>query len=63
MADSGLAVRAEVFGQVFVLAQHLTRQTNAELEPLGLSTSQWQLLAVITRHQGEAPTHSEAAAT
>jgi len=63
MADSGLAVRAEVFGQVFVLAQHLTRQTNAELEPLGLTTSQWLLLAVISHHQGEAPTLSEAAAT
>ena len=44
--DGGLAVRAEVFGQVFVLAQHLTRRTNAELEPLGLTTSQWLLLAV-----------------
>jgi DNA-binding MarR family transcriptional regulator len=63
MTDSGLAVRAEVFGQVFVLAQHLTRRTNVELEPLGLSTSQWLLLAVISRYRDEAPTLSEAAAT
>ena len=63
MADSGLAARAEVFGRVFVLAQHLTRRTNAELEPLGLTTSQWLLLAVISHHPGEAPTLSEAAAT
>ena len=63
MTNSGLAARAEVFGQVFVLAQHLTRRTNAELEPLALTTSQWLLLAVVSRHQGDAPTLSEAAAT
>ena len=63
MTNSGLAARAEVFGQVFVLAQHLTRRTNAELEPLALTTSQWLLLAVVSTHLGDAPTLSEAAAT
>ena len=63
MTDSGLAARAEVFGQVFVLAQHLTRRTNVQLEPLGLTTSQWLLLAVISRCRDEAPTLSEAAVT
>lgn len=63
MTNISQASRAEVFGQVFVLYQHLSRRANAELEPLGLTTSQWLLLVVVARHPGGAPTLTEAAAT
>jgi DNA-binding MarR family transcriptional regulator len=56
------AAQANVFGQVFVAAQHLTRLADKELEPLGLTTSQWLLLAVVSRHPGGPPSLSEAAA-
>lgn len=57
------AVRAELFGSVFLLAQHLTRRADRALEPLGLTTKQWLLLAVLARgFPGRSPTVSEAAA-
>jgi DNA-binding MarR family transcriptional regulator len=56
------AVTFDVFGQVFVLAQQLARRADAELAPLGLTTSQWLLLAVVTRHPRRPPSLSEAAA-
>jgi MarR family transcriptional regulator for hemolysin len=45
--DDLLGVRAELFGSVFVLTQHLTRRTDAALETFGLTTRQWLLLAVL----------------
>ena len=57
------ALRAELFGSVFVLAQHLARRSDRALEPLGLTTKQWLLLAALSRaFPGAAPTLSEAAA-
>jgi len=56
--------RARAFGTVFVVTQHLTRLADAALEPLGLTTKQWLLLAVLTRgFAGRQPTLSEAAAS
>jgi DNA-binding MarR family transcriptional regulator len=58
------ALRAELFGSVFLLAQHLTRRADRALEPLGLTAKQWLLLAVLARgFPGRSPTISEAAAT
>jgi DNA-binding MarR family transcriptional regulator len=54
--------RAAVFGQVFLVAQHLTRLADQALQPLGLTTSQWLLLAVVTRHPHGPPSVSQAAA-
>lgn len=57
-----LQTRADLFGKVFVLVQHLTRRTDAALEPLGLTSRQWLLLAVLTRgFPGRAPSLTEAA--
>jgi DNA-binding MarR family transcriptional regulator len=53
---------ASVFAQAFLLAQHLARRADRELAPLGLTTSQRLLLAVVTRYPGKPPTLSEAAA-
>ncbi len=62
-AGEGVAVaRASAFAHVFLLAQHLTRRADRELQPLNLTTSQWLLLAVVTRYPGKPPTLSEAAA-
>jgi len=48
---------------VFVLAQHLDRRGDAVLEPLGITTKQWLLLAVLARRfRGRRPTLTEAAA-
>jgi DNA-binding MarR family transcriptional regulator len=56
-------LQAELFGTVFVLAQHLGRMTDAALEPLGLTSRQWLLLAVLTKAFPQAhPTLTEAAA-
>ena len=61
--DELLAARADLFGKVFVLVQHLTRQTDAALAPLDLTTHQWLLLAVLTQgFAGRSPTLTEAAA-
>lgn len=58
-----LGERAAVFGRVFVLHQHLARIADAALEPLGLTSRQWLLLAVLTRaFPGRAPTLTQAAA-
>ena len=55
--------RAAAFGRVFVLQQHLARLADAALEPLGLTSRQWLLLAVLTRaFPGRAPSLTEAAA-
>ena len=60
--DDVVAARAEVFGSVFVVAQHLTRRTDAALEPLGLTTRQWLLLAVLTKaFPDRSPSLTEAA--
>jgi DNA-binding MarR family transcriptional regulator len=62
MTDDELEAQADLFGKVFVLAQHLTRRTDAALEHLGLTSRQWLLLAVLTRgFPGHAPSLTEAA--
>jgi DNA-binding MarR family transcriptional regulator len=60
--DELLATRAEAFGSLFVLMQHLTRRADRELADLGLTTRQWLLLAVLTSEfGGYRPSLSEAA--
>lgn len=55
--------RPIAFGTVFVVSQHLDRLGDNALAPLGLTTKQWLLLAVIKRaFAGRHPTLSEAAA-
>ncbi len=55
--------RPDLFASVFVLAQHLGHLGDAALVPLGLTTRQWLLLAVVqTQFPGRRPTLSEAAA-
>jgi DNA-binding MarR family transcriptional regulator len=62
MTDDELQARADLFGKVFVLVQHLTRRTDAALEPFGLTSRQWLLLAVLPRaFPGRAPSLTEAA--
>jgi DNA-binding MarR family transcriptional regulator len=57
-----LATRAEAFGALFVLMQHLSRRADSELADLGLTTRQWLLLAVLTNaFPGYSPSLSEAA--
>lgn len=47
---------------MFLAAQHLTRRADRELADLGLTTRQWQLLAVLTNaFPGYPPSLSEAA--
>jgi DNA-binding MarR family transcriptional regulator len=54
--------RPEAFGSLFVLAQHLTNRLDAALAPLGLTSRQWLLLAVLDRgFADEAPSLSRAA--
>ncbi len=56
------ALRAEVFGSVFLLSQYLARRGDEALAPLGLTTKQWLLLAIVARRfPGESPTLTEAA--
>jgi DNA-binding MarR family transcriptional regulator len=60
--DAAEALRASLFGNVFVLGQHLTRRTDEALQDWGLTSRQWLLLAVLTRgFPGRAPSLSEAA--
>jgi len=55
--------RHAALGTVFVVAQHLDRLGDVVLAPLGLTTKQWLLLAVVERgFGGRHPTLSEAAA-
>jgi len=57
-----LATRAQLFGSVFVIVQHLTRRADRELADLGITTRQWLLLAVLTKEfDGRSPSLSEAA--
>ena len=60
--DELLSARAEIFGSVFVIVQHLTRRTDHELADVGLTTRQWLLLAVLTNtFPDRSPSLSEAA--
>src|SRR5512137_165038 len=60
--DELLAARAEIFGSIFVIVQHLARRADAELAELGLTSRQWLLLAVLSRwFPGRSPSLSEAA--
>lgn len=57
-----MATRAEAFGSLFVLMQHLSRRADRELADLGLTTRQWLLLAILTKaFPGASPSLSEAA--
>jgi DNA-binding MarR family transcriptional regulator len=57
-----LEARAVLFGRVFVLAQHLTRLTDAALADWDLTTRQWLLLAILSRaFPDRAPSLTEAA--
>jgi len=57
-----VAAQAEVFGSVFLIAQHLSKRADRELADLGLTARQWLLLAVLTKtFPGVSPTLSEAA--
>ncbi|HEY9855293.1 MAG TPA: hypothetical protein V6D05_06110 [Stenomitos sp.] len=54
--------QAELFGSLFLLTQHLARRADAAMEPLGLTTKQWLLLAILVkRFAGQTPTLTEAA--
>lgn len=55
--------RPAAFASLFVVAQHLDRLGDVVLAPLGLTTKQWLLLAVVERaFAGRHPTLTEAAA-
>lgn len=57
-----MSARAEIFGSVFVIVQHLTRRADGELADLDLTTRQWLLLAVLTNaFPDRSPSLSEAA--
>lgn len=61
--DAPADPRPVAFGTVFVVAHHLDQLGDVVLAPLGLTTKQWLLLAVISRaFAGRPPTLSEAAA-
>ncbi len=58
-----MTASSEAFGNVFVVASHLTRLTDAALADWDLTTRQWLLLAVLVRgFPGGPPSLSEAAA-
>jgi DNA-binding MarR family transcriptional regulator len=60
--DELLPTRAEAFGSLFVLMQHLSRRADEELADLGLTSRQWLLLAVVAKaFPGSSPSLSEAA--
>jgi len=44
--------RPELFGSLLVLVQHLTRRLDEALVPIGLTSHQWLLLAVLERWFG-----------
>jgi DNA-binding MarR family transcriptional regulator len=48
-SDPLTATRAQLFGSAFVLVQHLGRRMDGLLAPLGVTTRQWLLLAVLSR--------------
>jgi DNA-binding MarR family transcriptional regulator len=55
--------RPELFGSLLVLVQDLTRRLDDALVPLGLTSRQWLLLAVLQRwFAGRQPSLTEAAA-
>jgi len=52
-----------LFGSLLVLVQHLSRRVDEALKPLGLTSRQWLLLAVMERwFEDQDPTLTEAAA-
>lgn len=63
MAESDLlTTRAQAFGTVFMIVQHLTKLADLQLAQLGITTRQWLLLAVLTKDfDGRSPSLSEAA--
>ncbi|MCI1788211.1 MAG: MarR family transcriptional regulator [Actinomyces sp.] len=60
--DDRSETEAELFGLMFLLAQHLSRGADAALHDYGLTGRQWLLLAVLVqRFPDRAPTLTEAA--
>jgi DNA-binding MarR family transcriptional regulator len=60
--DEALADRAEAFGTLFVLMQHVSRRADEELAVLGLTSRQWLLLAILANTFAESsPSLSQAA--
>jgi len=54
--------RPDLFGSLLVLVQHLSRRLDEALAPLGLTSRQWLLLAVMERwFSDRSPTLTEAA--
>jgi DNA-binding MarR family transcriptional regulator len=47
--DRLTVIRAQLFGSAFVLVQHLGRRMDGLLTPMGVTTRQWLLLAVLSR--------------
>ena len=47
--DPLTGTRAQLFGSAFVLVQHLGRRMDGLLAPMGVTTRQWLLLAVLSR--------------
>ncbi len=63
LSGSPADARPIAFATVFLVAHHLDRLGDVVLAPLGLTTKQWLLLAVLARgFEGRAPSLSEAAA-
>ncbi len=63
MHGQPLDARPVAFGTLFIVAQHLDRLGDGVLAPLGLTTKQWLLLAVVQQgFAGGRPTLTEAAA-
>lgn len=59
--SSQYETQARLFGSAFVLVQHLARRMDEMLAPMGLTTRQWLLLAILSR-SGRPLSLSESAA-
>ncbi len=63
MAEGLSETDIELFGSILMFAQQLASRADEHLEPFGLTTRQWLLLAVLDkRFPGSAPSISEATA-
>lgn len=57
-----LEAQAEIFGSLFLLSQHVARRADTAMEPAGITTKQWLLLAVLQKvFPGDRPSLSDAA--
>lgn len=63
MAEDLSETDVRLFGSILMFTQQLLSRADEYLEPLGLTTRQWLLLAVLDKHfPGSAPSISEATA-